>query len=85
MRLGGFFVWVVSLLAGVMPMLPQFRKVHLYFLLLWNYRPISLTPVLFKLFDSLVPVRLGRFMERSGVHPVTQFAYRKGSHSEVFN
>ena len=26
----------------------------------------------------LVSVRLGRFMERSGVLPTTQFAYRKG-------
>ena len=43
-----------------------------------NYRPISITSVLCKVFDSLVSVRLGRFMERSGVLPTTQFAYRQG-------
>ena len=34
--------------------------------------------MLSKLFERLVSVRLGRFMERSGVVPTTQFAYRKG-------
>ena len=43
-----------------------------------NYRPISITSVLSKVFERLVLVRLGRFMERSGVLPTTQFAYRKG-------
>ena len=43
-----------------------------------NYRPISITSVLSKVFGSLVSVRLGRFMERSGVLPTTQFAYQKG-------
>ena len=43
-----------------------------------NYRPISITSVLSKVFESLVSVRLGRFMKRSGVLPTTQFAYRKG-------
>ena len=43
-----------------------------------NYRPISITPVLSKVFERLVSVRRGRFMERSGVLPTTQFAYRKG-------
>ena len=43
-----------------------------------NYRPISITSVLSKVFEHLVSVRLGRFMERSGVLPTTQFAYRKG-------
>ena len=43
-----------------------------------NYRPISITSVLSKVFECLVSVRLGRFMERSGVRPTTQFAYRKG-------
>ena len=43
-----------------------------------NYRPISITSALFKVFKRLVSARLGRFMERSGVLPTTQFAYRKG-------
>ena len=43
-----------------------------------NYRPISITSVLSKVFERLVSVRLGRFMERSGVLPTTQIAYRKG-------
>ena len=43
-----------------------------------NYRPISITSVLSKVFERLVSVSLGRFMERSGVLPTTQFAYRKG-------
>ena len=43
-----------------------------------NYRPISITSVLSKVFVRLVLVRLGRLMERSGVLPTTQFAYQKG-------
>ena len=42
-----------------------------------NYRPISMTSVSSKVFERLVSVRLGRFMERSGVLPTTQFAYRQ--------
>ena len=42
-----------------------------------NDRPISITSVLSMAFERLVSVRLGRFMERSGVLPTTQFAYRK--------
>ena len=56
-------------------MSPQFQKVHRPPLLL---RPISITPVLSKVFERLVAVRLGRFMEHCGVLPTTQFAYRKG-------
>ena len=37
-----------------------------------------MTSVLSKVFERLVSVRLGRFMERIGVLPTTQFAYRKG-------
>ena len=43
-----------------------------------NYRPISITTVLAKVFEPLASVRLGRFMERSCVLPTTQFAYPKG-------
>ena len=43
-----------------------------------NYRPISITSVLSQVFERLVSVRFGRFMERGGVLPTTQFAYRKG-------
>ena len=43
-----------------------------------NYRPISITSVLSKVFGNLVSVRFGRFVERSGVFSTTQFAYRKG-------
>ena len=43
-----------------------------------NYRPISITSVLSTVFQRLVSVRIGRFMERSGVLPTTQFAYLKG-------
>ena len=43
-----------------------------------NYRPISITPVLSKVFQRLVAVRLRRFMEHCCVLPTTQFAYRKG-------
>ena len=43
-----------------------------------NYRPISITSVLSKVFERLVSVRLGRFMESSGVRPTTQFSCRKG-------
>ena len=42
-----------------------------------NYRPISITSILPKVFERLVSVCLGRFMERSGVLPTSQFAYRK--------
>ena len=43
-----------------------------------NYRPISITPVLSKVFERLVAISLGRFMEHCGVLPTTQFAYWKG-------
>ena len=58
-------------------MSPQLRKVHCP-LLLPIIRPISITSVLSKVFERLVSVRFGRFMERSGVLPITQFAYWKG-------
>ena len=43
-----------------------------------NYRPISIASVLSTVFECLMSVLLGRFMECSGVLPITQFAYRKG-------
>ena len=43
-----------------------------------NYRPISSTPILSKVFKRMVSVRLEHFMECRGVLPITQFAYRKG-------
>ena len=43
-----------------------------------NYRQISITSVLSKVFECLVSVCLGRFMERNGVLPTPQFAYQKG-------
>ena len=42
-----------------------------------NYRLISITSVLSKVFERLESVRLGRFMEDRGVLPTTLFAYRK--------
>ena len=43
-----------------------------------NYWPISVTSVLSKVFERLVSVCHGWFMEHSGVLPTTKFAYRKG-------
>ena len=56
-------------------MSPQFRKAHRPPLL-----PITdrFPSVLSKVFERLVSVRLGRFMESNGVLPTTQFAYRRG-------
>ena len=42
------------------------------------YTPISLTPILLKVSERLVSVRLGRFMECRGMFPTTQFTNRKG-------
>ena len=42
-----------------------------------NYRPISIKSVLSKVFERLVSVCFGRYMECSGVLPTTQFGYRK--------
>ena len=45
-----------------------------------NFRLISITSVLSKtkVFERLVSVRLGRFMECNGVLPTIHFVYRKG-------
>ena len=45
--------------------------------LVCNYRPISITPVLSKVFERLIALRFSRFLERSGVLPSHQYSYRK--------
>ena len=67
--------WVVSRIAGDKPTPIQEGPPSSS---LANYRPISITSALSKVFERLVSVHLGRFMERSDVLPTTQFAYRKG-------
>ena len=42
-----------------------------------NYRPISITPVLSKVFERLISLGFGRFLERSGVRPSHQYSYRE--------
>ena len=42
-----------------------------------NYRPISITPLLSKVFEHLVSTRLSSFLERSSLLSPNQFAYRK--------
>ena len=42
-----------------------------------NYRPISITPLLSKVYEKLLSSRLGRFFESGNVLPSNQFAYRK--------
>ena len=46
--------------------------------LLSGFRPISITPVLSKVYERLVSSRLCAFMETEGVFPMHQYAYRKG-------
>ena len=43
-----------------------------------NYRPLSITQILSKVFEKLISHRLSGFCERSGSFPAAQFAYRKG-------
>ena len=45
--------------------------------LVCNYQPISITPVLSKVFERLIALRFGRFLERPGVLPSHQYSYRK--------
>ena len=45
--------------------------------LVCNYRPISVTPVLSKVFERLISLRFGRFLERSRVLSSHQYLYRK--------
>ena len=43
-----------------------------------NYRPISITPILSKVYEKLLSSRLTNYLERRNWFPPTQFAYRKG-------
>jgi hypothetical protein len=43
-----------------------------------KYRPISLTPIICKVFEKLVAHKLSKVLEHSGLLPPGQFAYRKG-------
>lgn len=43
-----------------------------------GYRPISITPVLSKVFERLIDARLSRYLELNRILPDFQYAYRKG-------
>ena len=43
-----------------------------------NYQLITITSVMFMVFEHLMSLCLGQVKESSGVLPTTQFAYRKG-------
>ena len=43
-----------------------------------NYRPISITPCISKLYERLICARLTKYVEASSLLPNGQFAYRKG-------
>ena len=45
--------------------------------LVCNYRPISITPVLSNVFERLISLRFGCFLERYGVLSSHQYSYRK--------
>ena len=42
-----------------------------------DYRPISITPILSKVFEKLLARKLNCFLEAEGILPSTQFGYRK--------
>ena len=46
--------------------------------LVCNYRPTTITPVLSKVFERLIAVCFGQFLERSGILSSHQYSYRKG-------
>lgn len=46
--------------------------------LLSGIRPISITPVLSKIFERMVSSSLDSYMEREGIYPGQQYAYRVG-------
>ena len=74
-RFGSFTVYWRSSNVTQIPIGPPSSSVA-------NYLPICITSVLSKVFECLVSVRLGRFMERSGVlcalNLTLYIAYRKG-------
>ena len=43
-----------------------------------DYRPISITPVLSKVYEKLVASRLSRYLESAGILPDSQYGFRKG-------
>ena len=49
---GGFFAWVITLLSGGRPMSHQFP----FLSSIASYQPISIAPVLSKMFERLVSV-----------------------------
>ena len=63
---GGSFIWIAFLFAGEWLMSPQFERLHLP-----HQWPLSLIPLLSKVFERLVSVRLERFMECRGMLPTT--------------
>ena len=44
----------------------------------FDYRPISITPVLSKVFEKIVAGKSSHFLERNGMLPPSQFSYRRG-------
>ena len=45
--------------------------------LVCNYKLISITPVLFNVFEGLISLRFGHFLESSRVLPSHQYSYRR--------
>ena len=43
-----------------------------------DYRPISITPILSKVYERLLPKRLNAYAERNHLFPNLQFGFRKG-------
>ena len=57
---------------------PHTKGSYVLFFFFAECRPISITPVLFKVFQRLLAVPLQRNLESEGFFPTCQFAYRKG-------
>ena len=66
-HLGSFPAWWIHANITPIPNCPPSSCVA-------NYRRISITSVLSQVFERLVSVRLGRFMESSGVIPTSKFS-----------